>query len=851
MKDKEMKQLFYKDLRIELLSERIIRIEMQSNGKFEDRDTFFIPNRNFCSEDIEYVTKETKKYFSITISDYQIRINKKEKGLNAVSLFRGRREVYHYHRIKNTGELPSLNKTPEVFPIMDLPRIVVPKHGYHYSDEVSESDDYEIDENASDLYLLLTDGDFRLLRKLYLDITGRPELLRLSTFGSWNSKYYPYTQKEAEEIIHDYQRYDVPLDNVVIDTDWRKMSNGIGYDINTDLFPDMGQYFKVAHENKIEIMFNDHPEPRKEAKNLLSPSEVNYREGNLQKMLSLGLDYWWYDRNWITKLISPDNYIHPETWGMYLFHDIEKHFFENHLNGKKYPRRAVVMSNVDNVANGVYCGIQNTASHRYPFQWTGDVLSNSLCENIINILRSGENCIPYVHPDCGGHVGNPNKELFIRWMQMGCFFPVLRPHCANNVLRTREPWKYDEETVDIVRDYIKLRYRLLPMIYSNAYQSYLDGTPLCQSLHYIDPTDSTAKSYPTEYTFCNLLVSYSESLMLMNTNRKVMSKSSYLSPVHATFYKGKELDGEPILEKEYDQLSFELNGNAIEENVPIYDFSARFEFDIELKTDSILTALCDDGIRIYVDGKLETEDWSSHAPTDCSTGILEKGRHHIMIEYFQDTGGAKLELFISKPGKIKKNEIYFPKGEWLDLFTGKTYRSKSKTIRNSLLDEMPLYVKRGSVLLLANDSNNTKDQKWDELTLDYYPSMNDKFASFLYEDDRETVGYQYGERRILNYSAQYDKKKNAFSIILEKAEGHFDGIYASSTKKMRMKYHILYQKEIKSVCVNGKEVSYSIHKRNLKAKVLSTSPEALDSDTLVLEFNHNMSERDCIEIYLE
>ena len=87
-------------------------------------------------------------------------------------------------------------------------------------------------------------------------------------------------------------------------------------------------------------------------------------------------------------------------------------------------------------------------------------------------------------------------------------------------------------------------------------------------------------------------------------------------------------------------------------------------------------------------------------------------------------------------------------------------------------------------------------------------------------------------------------------MIRRKAEGNFDGIYASSTKKMRLKYHNLYQKEIKSVCINGKEVSYSIHKRNLKAKVLSTSPESLDSDTLVLEFNHNMSERDCIEIYL-
>ncbi len=846
-----MKQLVYKDLRIELLSDRIVRAEFSKNGTFEDRDTFFIPNRDFYKENIEFVTKETKNYFEIILSGYHIRIDKKVKGLSAVSIYRKKKEVYRYHLLKNTGELPEMEKTPDVYAISDSPRIIVPEHGYHYSENASEFDDYEIDENAEDIYLILADQNPTLLRKLYLDITGRPEMVRLSTFGSWNSKYYPYSQSEAVEIIHDYQRHDMPLDNVVIDTDWRKMSNGMGYDINTELFPDMALYLKTAHENNIEIMFNDHPEPRKEAKNLLSPCEVKYREDNLKSMLSIGLDYWWYDRNWITKLISPDSYIHPETWGMYLFHDVEKNYYKEHLNGNKYPRRAVVMSNVDNIANGNYLGIQNSASHRYPFQWTGDITSDSLCENIVNILQAGMNCIPYVHPDCGGHVGNPDKELFIRWMQMGCFFPILRPHCTNYVIRTREPWQYDEETTDIVRDYIKLRYRLLPMIYAGAYQSYMDGTPLCQSLDYIDTSDVASKSHPTEYTFCNLLVSYSATPLLLKKDRRELKRADYLTPVHATFYKGKDLQGEPILQKDYERLEFELNGNAIEESVPVNDFSARFEFDMKWKKNAIFTALSDDGIRIYIDGILQAEDWTNHAPTECSTGIIEKGNHHVVIEYFQNDGGAKLALFQDKPSAMKKNEVYFPKGEWMDLFTGKTYRYKSTTVRNSPLDEMPLYVKRGSVLLLAKDNNNTKEQDWNDLTLDYYPSYTDKYSSFLYEDDRETLGYQHGERRIMPYSACYDKVKNAFTMTLDKSEGHFDGKYFSESKNMKLKFHMLYQKDIKEVRINGEKVSYSLHKRNMKAKVLSNTSEALDNDTLVVEFVHNMNEKQIIEIYLE
>lgn len=846
-----MKQFHYKDLRIELLSDRIIRVERSKNGSFEDRDTFFIPNRDFYKDEIEYVEKETKNYFEIMVSEYHICIDKKRKGLYSLSVYRKKKKVYHYRSLKNTGELPEMGKTPYVYAISDSPRIIVPEHGYHYSDDANESDDYEIDESAEDIYLLLTDQNPRLLRELYLNITGKPEMLRLSAFGSWNSKYYPYSQEEAVEIIHDYQRHDMPLDNVVIDTDWRKMSNGMGYDINTDLFPDMASYLKTAHDNHIEIMFNDHPEPRKEAKSLLSPCEVKYREDNLKNMLSIGLDYWWYDRNWITKLISPDSYIHPETWGMYLFHDIEKNYYKEHIGGNKYPRRAIVMSNVDNIANGNYLGIQNSASHRYPFQWTGDISSDSLCENIVNILKAGMNCIPYVHPDCGGHIGNPDKELFIRWMQMGCFFPILRPHCANNVIRTREPWQYDEETTDIVREYIRMRYRLLPMIYSGAYQSYIDGTPLCQSLNYMDPTDSAYETHPTEYTFCNLLVSYAGTPLLLKKDRRELKQSDYLTLVHATFYKDKNLNGEPILQKNYDRLAFELNGDVIEEEVPVNDFSARFEFDVQWKKDAVFTAISDDGIRIYIDGILQAEDWTCHAPTECSTGIIEKGNHHVMLEYFQNDGGAKLTLFQDKPSKMKKNEVYFPKGEWMDLFTGKTYCYKSKTVRNSPLDEMPLYVKIGSVLLLAKDCNNTKEQDWNSLTLDYYPSLTEKYFSFLYEDDRETLGYQHGERRIMPYSAYYDKTKNAFCITLDKAEGQFDGIYFSEYKNMKLKYHMLYQKGVKEVRVNGEIVSFSAYKRNMKAKVLSNSSDALDSDTLVVEFLHDMKEKQTIELYLE
>ena len=61
---------------------------------------------------------------------------------------------------------------------------------------------------------------------------------------------------------------------------------------------------------------------------VFDPKEVRYREEKLQGLMELGLDTWWYDRNWHTKLNSPSKRVLPETFGLYLFEEITKHFYE-------------------------------------------------------------------------------------------------------------------------------------------------------------------------------------------------------------------------------------------------------------------------------------------------------------------------------------------------------------------------------------------------------------------------------------------------------------------------------------------------------------------------------------------
>lgn len=490
-----MEQIIYGNIRVQLLSEDIIRLEKSKGGKFCDRNTFFIPNKSeYAQTRAAYSVDNGAIYFG----KYALFIPEDGKSLSGVRLEKNGKKVYSYKKLANCGELPPLNKTPEVFAVADTPRIIVPEGGY----SVNRKGRYKIEENVKDVYLLLCDKNAEKLRKLYVELCGRSELVRLATLGSWNSKYYAYDEETAKELILDYEAHRVPLDNMVIDTDWRNSKDGWGYDVNTELFPDIGRFLEFSHAHGVEIMFNDHPEPVDGA-NVFDSKEIAYREVNLQAKTALGLDTWWYDRNWTSSLVSPSKNIRPETLGLYLYTDITGNFYKKQAKNDLVYRRPVIMGNVVNVENGRYEKISDSASHRYPIQWTGDITGdfNSLAQEVETMLRASDSVVAYCNADCGGHYGTPDKQTFIRWMQFGTLSPVFRPHCTKGLYR--EPWLYDEETLNIVRDYVNLRYRLLPVIYKNAYENYLVGTPIFKSLGWSYPSDKRALTLKDEYMLGN------------------------------------------------------------------------------------------------------------------------------------------------------------------------------------------------------------------------------------------------------------------------------------------------------------------------------------------------------------
>lgn len=817
-----MKSLVLGKVRIQALTRDIIRIEYDKGGVFEDSPTFFIPDRNISSDDIDIDVIENAEKKVVTIGELTLVIPDGEKSLKGTTLSCNGKEVYKYRAMNNCGELPSVGKTPYVFQVVDSPRIICPAHGYSAIGAAAER--YEIKKRVADVYLLVCRKDAKKLRRLFVELTGRNEMVRLATLGSWNSRYYKYNQQEAEEMIARYREKNVPLDNMVIDTDWRAASErGIGYDINTELFPDLKGFFDYAHKNNVEIMFNDHPEPQDGAESLLDPKEIAFREKKLQEIMSLGLDTWWFDRNWHTALKSPVKSILPETLGMYLFTDITKNYYANRSENKLIHRRPVIMANVNDVHNGTYRKIHDTASHRYSIQWTGDIgcQNEDLLQEIRNLVRCTDNCIPYVNFDCGGHVGDPDKEIYLRWMKFGAFSPILRPHCTISVKKYREPWNYDEETLSVVREYINMRYRLLPTVYRLAHDNYISGEPIYKSMGFVYPQDKSSLRCNKQYMLGDdILVApvYAEPLT-------IVPRSAFVSPIVATYYSGCNLEGEPVAVKKYSYINQEYDKTTPVKELGPYNYSAVFEFKLKFNSDVEIYINNDDGTRFYVDGELVLDDWKFHYAFPQRVVALKKGiEYNVRMDYMQGGDKAIVKLLYRKIAEEpsfdnleRKPSFYIPEDGYTDVFNGRRYSAGRHTAKYGVKN-YPIFVRKGSLLLLGKDALNTHEQSWRNLAIDMYPSKEREVSSYLYEDDRETTAYKYGEYRTQRYGMKYDREDNAIKVLIEPVKGAYCPSETFDDREVVLRYHMSAMPDkIVGVTVNGEERPYETIDRDIEA----------------------------------
>jgi hypothetical protein len=381
------------------------------------------------------------------------------------------------------------------------------------------------DPDALDWFFCVYGHDYRRALLLASDLLGHVLLPPKWAFGAWYSRYWPFTDAEERGIVTKFRELGIPLDVLVIDVDWH-LHGWEGYDWNPELFPDPEGFLRWVHKQGCKVTLNNHPGrlPRADSHFAevcrrigVEPAgleEVHFNLADrthaaafmevLHKPLhKQGVDFWWIDGS-----SAHMDGLDSQMWTSKVYFDFTEEF-----TGKR---------------GLLFARYGNHGSHRYPVGFSGDTFSEwgVLGYEVMFTVRAANVLYPYWSHDIGGFMGNRlPTELYVRWVQFGALSPVLRLHSNHGV---REPWEYGNEGIETAKKFFRLRYQLLPYIYSYARRVYETGEPLCKPLYIDWPEEEEAYVRDDEYLFGDAILV--APIVEPATNGRIARREVWLPP---------------------------------------------------------------------------------------------------------------------------------------------------------------------------------------------------------------------------------------------------------------------------------------------------------------------------------
>ena len=517
-------------VRLSVITPRILRVERSADGVFEDRPTQMVFERNFANPQFSVIENGNKvtiltkqKEFSVDLKTLSVSVKKDGKWVSS-------------HSGKNLkGTARTLDFSWGRWQLQTL-RVKLGKGIFSTSGvtEIDDSKSYILLEDGNvlgrkkgtvDKYVFAFDDDYLGGLKEFYSLTGATPVLPKYSLGNWWSRYHAYTQEEYTSLMDKFIEKEIPLTVATIDMDWHLVHNlpkdvkkehfaiqGVGwtgYTFDKNLFPDYKQFFKDLKSKGLAITMNLHPrdgvryfEDQYEdmaRANGIDPSTkktVPFDCTDLNFMNSYfdylhhpyeedGVDFWWIDWQQGTK--SKLKGFDP-LWALNHYHT---------LDSGRDGRTPLILSR--------YAGI---GSHRYPLGFSGDTWVRWSSLKLQPYFTANASNVGYTwwSHDIGGHVaGKGDGELYTRWVQFGTFSPINRLH-SNNLSWSKEPWLYGDRAEKISTDFLRLRHRLLPYLYTANIRTARDGEPLVAPMYYRDHSPLAYRAKNQYYFGSELLV---------------------------------------------------------------------------------------------------------------------------------------------------------------------------------------------------------------------------------------------------------------------------------------------------------------------------------------------------------
>jgi alpha-glucosidase (family GH31 glycosyl hydrolase) len=502
--------------RFTVLTDRLLRYEWSEDGGFEDRVSTFALFRWFDAP--HYRVVDTKDGLQIITDYFHLKYNKKQFSSAGLSVTVGN-DVWHYDG-KSYGDLGGTARTLDgAYGRVDLEPGVLSRKAYAVLDDSKSMlfDDGWIATRRPgriDGYVFAYNGDHKAAIRDFYRLSGNQPVLPRWTLGNWWSRYHEYTAAEYLELMDHFKREGIPLNVGVVDMDWHKVnlppgygSGWTGYSWNRDLFPDPEGFLKELHKRNLKVTLNDHPADGIRAFEDLYPAVAKAMGRDPSKgepvefdctdrkfldvyfdVLKLalerqGVDFWWIDWQQGTRTKIPG--VDP-LWVLNHYHYLTS------KRSLKTLQRPLTFSR--------YAG---AGSHRYPIGFSGDTqITWAGLEFQPEFTATASNIgYGWWSHDIGGHWGGVrSNQLTVRWVQLGCFSPIMRLHSTKNLWNSKEPWNFEKEAFKTIKDFLILRHRLIPFLYTMNIRASYENEPLIQPMYW-NHKDDEAYTVPTQYYF--------------------------------------------------------------------------------------------------------------------------------------------------------------------------------------------------------------------------------------------------------------------------------------------------------------------------------------------------------------
>ena len=527
-------------------------------------------------------------------------------------------------------------------------------------------------------YFFIDGPDPKEVVKRYTDLTGKPALPPAWTFGLWLSTSFTtnYDEKTVMHFIDGMLKRGIPLKVFHFDCFWMKDFHWTDLVWDERVFPDPAGMISRIHEKGLKccvwinpyiaqesILFDEGMEkgyflkrpdggvwqwdmwqPGMAIVDFSNPEATKWFQKKLEALVDMGVDAFKTD---FGERIPTDcvyaNGLHPRKMHNYYTYLYNQAVFEV-LEKKKGKNEAVLFARSATVGG-----------QKFPVHWGGDCWSNysGMEETLRGGLSLQMSGFGFWSHDMGGFEQTSTADVYKRWVAFGLLSSHSRLHGSSSY---RVPWNYDDEAVDVVRVFTRLKMRLMPYLWTMAQKTHKEGIPMMRAMVMEYPKDRMCRYLDKQYFLGDSLLA----APICNPE----SKGVYYLPegTWTDFFTGEKVEGGKWFEKHYSYLEMPLfvKENTIlpisdNEETPEYDYADQVTFNIYALKSSAEAVVYDmegvEGSSIRAERKGNEIEISLNHTKPCWIKLI--GEQVASVEGAEHTVQNNNTLLIPKAEKIK------------------------------------------------------------------------------------------------------------------------------------------------------------------------------------------------------